>query len=40
MEVFILEINSYEEFSKVCHVQPDLDILFVKLAAQIGDRLH
>ena len=24
----------------MCHVQPDLDILFLKLTAQIEDRLH
>ena len=23
-----------------CHVKPDLDILFVKLIAQVGDKLH
>ena len=29
-----------KKFQRVCHVQSDLDILFLKLTAQIGDRLH
>ena len=33
-EVFILEVKP---FQKYCHVQPGIDILFVKLPAEIGD---
>ena len=41
MEVFILKVYILnKKFQRLCHVQPDLDILFVKVTAQIGNRLH
>ena len=41
-DVFILEVNKIvnKRFKSLCHVKPDLDILFVKVTAQIEDRLH
>ena len=41
MEVFILKVNILnKKFQGLCHVQPDHDVLFVKVTAQIGNRLH
>ena len=36
MEVFIRN----KKFQRLCHIQPDLDMLYAKLTAQIGYRLH
>ena len=42
MLIFIILIIKliFKRFQRLRHVQPDLDILFVKLTTQIGDRLH
>ena len=42
MKGYIIEDKAYlklimKKFQKLCYNQPDLDILFVNLTAQIGD---
>ena len=35
-----LKLTVNKKFQRLRHIQPDFDILFVKLTAQIGDKLH
>ena len=39
--IFTLKVNILnKKFQRLCHVQLDPDISFLKVTAQIGDRLH